>query len=77
MGSGSSALRRLVDAQREWGLSAVLDLSLSAEPSPAAQVAVLRIVQESLSNVVRHAQAAHVDVVVSPSPGGDELVVTV
>lgn len=78
-GDLAQALRRLVDAQRERGLSAVLDLSLSAEPSPAAQVAVLRIVQEGLSNVARHARAERVEVAVwAEAVGlGRELVVTV
>ena len=75
-GDLAQALRRLVDAQRERGLSAVLDLSLSAEPSPAAQVAVLRIVQEGLSNARRHAGApGRVEVRVDRGP--EDLVVEV
>lgn len=72
-----AALRRLTRAPEHHGLDIVLVAELPAQMTSALEVAVLRIVQESLSNVVRHAQAAHVDVVVSPCPGGDELVVTV
>lgn len=43
----------------------------------ALEVAVLRIVQESLSNVVRHARAGRVDVVVSSSSEAGELIITV
>ena len=41
------------------------------------QVAVLRIVQESLSNVGRHSHASHGNVVVSVSSETGELIVTV
>ncbi len=72
-----AALLRLARAQEHHGVHVRVAAELPARMPSALEVAVLRIVQESLSNVVRHAQAAHVDVVVSPCPGGDELVVTV
>lgn len=43
--------------------------------SPAAEVALLRIVQEALNNVARHSGAAHVDVVMRTD--GHELLVSV
>ncbi|TFH53427.1 sensor histidine kinase [Actinomyces viscosus] len=71
-----AALRRLARAQEHHGVDISLVAELPAQMSSAFQVAVLRIVQESLSNVARHAQAQHVDVAVSPSETG-ELIVTV
>lgn len=56
-----------------------MEASLSAGPpadlTPGLQVVVLRLVQEALSNVVRHARAEHAEVLVAPDDG--ELVVTV
>lgn len=72
-----AALRRLARAQEHHGLDISLIAELPAQMTSALQVAVLRIVQESLSNVVRHARAGRVDVVVSSSPEAGELVVTV
>ena len=72
-----AALRRLTRAPEHHGLDIVLVAELPAQMTSALEVAVLRIVQESLSNVVRHARAGRVDVVVSSSPEAGELVVTV
>lgn len=72
-----AALRRLTRSQEHHGLDISLIAELPAQTISALQVAVLRIVQESLSNVVRHAQAGHVDVVVSVSSETGELIVTV
>ena len=72
-----AALRRLTRSQEHHGLDISLIAELPAQTVSALQVAVLRIVQESLSNVVRHAQAGHVDVVVSVSSETGELIVTV
>ena len=65
----AGALRRAVDALERGGVSASLDLSLPEELPPALQVVVLRLVQESLSNVVRHARAHRVEVAVAPIKG--------
>ena len=43
--------------------------------SPDAQVGLFRIVQEALSNVVRHADASHVDIDVHKSREGLELLI--
>ena len=72
-----AALRRLTRAPEHHGLDIVLVAELPAQMTSALEVAVLRIVQESLSNVVRHAQAGHVDVVVSVSSEAGELIITV
>ena len=72
-----AALRRLTRAQENRGLSISLIAELPAHMTSGLQVAVLRIVQESLSNVVRHSHASHVDVVVSVSSETGELIVTV
>lgn len=42
---------------------------------PAVEVQLLRIVQESLANVRKHARATHVRVVLSLKPEGSRLVV--
>ena len=72
-----AALRRLTRAQENRGLSISLIAELPAHMTSGLQVAVLRIVQESLSNVARHSHASHVDVVVSVSSETGELIVTV
>ena len=72
-----AALRRLTRAPEHHGLDIVLVAELPAQMTSALEVAVLRIVQESLSNVVRHARAGRVDVVVSSSSEAGELIITV
>ena len=72
-----AALRRLTRAPEHHGLDIVLVAELPAQMTSALEVAVLRIVQESLSNVVRHARAGRGDVVVSSSSEAGELIITV
>lgn len=77
----------LVETYRRAGLDVQYENSLGSIPAPAIQLAVYRIVQESLTNVGRHAQATTVrialgqdarDYVVSVAddgrglPGGDD-----
>ncbi|MDN4596217.1 sensor histidine kinase [Leifsonia virtsii] len=50
----------LVDTYRSAGLEVDYDVELHSTPSAAAQLALYRIVQESLTNVGRHAQATTV-----------------
>lgn len=50
----------LVDTYRSAGLAVSYDVDLHSTPSAAVQLALYRIVQESLTNVGRHAQATTV-----------------
>jgi len=52
-----ASLPGLIESFRAQGLDVSLDQSLDAVPSAAVQLAVFRIVQESLTNVLRHANA--------------------
>ncbi|MBO3723659.1 sensor histidine kinase [Actinomyces bowdenii] len=56
-GGVASALERLAADQHRHGLEVSLTTSLPEGLPVSRQVAILRTVQESLSNVVRHAQA--------------------
>lgn len=57
---GLEALRTLVASARSSGVETTLDLDVEPGLVPAAtSAATLRIVQESLTNVIRHADAAH------------------
>lgn len=71
------ALRRLAQSREQHGLDISLSLDLPVMMVAALQVTVLRTVQEAMSNIVRHACARHVDIVVFQFPAGNELVVTV
>ncbi|WP_460979608.1 sensor histidine kinase, partial [Pseudactinotalea suaedae] len=67
---GVAAIGGLVDGARSAGL----DVSLSIEVEPAAVPATAgmtayRVVQEALTNVLRHAEADHATVVVTSEPG--------
>ena len=74
-GGLDAALRRLARAQGRRGVEVSLRAPAPADLPPALQVVVLRLVQEALSNVVRHARAERADVLVSAHDG--ELVVVV
>ena len=54
---GLAQLPALVDGMREQGVAVALELRLpeGAEPARAVELAAYRIVQESLTNVLRHA----------------------
>lgn len=69
------ALERLAASSQAHGLDVHLRAELPEGLTPALQVVVLRVVQEALSNVVRHAQAEHACVDVAAV--GGELVMTV
>ncbi|MEX0791176.1 MAG: sensor histidine kinase, partial [Actinomycetota bacterium] len=71
---GMRDLPELVTTANGGGLEATLDIRGNARPLPAAaELTAYRIVQESLTNVIRHAQASRASVVVSYEP----LVVTI
>ena len=62
---GFDALEPLVAATRSAGVETSLELDVAYETVPAATTAaMLRIVQESLTNVIRHARAERASVVV-------------
>lgn len=67
---GLAAIGELVDGARSAGLDVELDLDLdpTSVPAPAGMTAY-RVVQEGLTNVLRHAGAAHAWVVVTSEPG--------
>jgi nitrate/nitrite-specific signal transduction histidine kinase len=79
--------RRFLDALKEYmerwqeqsGVAVELEVSapdaLSQTLSPAAEVQLLRIVQEALSNVRKHARAAHAHVLLKETDGWVEVVV--
>ena len=63
------ALRRLGQSVREaGGLDVQVETTLSERLAPDVETAVYRIVQEALTNVVKHADAARVSIVVSRKP---------
>jgi len=65
------ALRRLGQTVREGGLLDVqVEARLGAQRLPAdVETALYRIVQEALTNVVKHAQARHVSIVLTRKQG--------
>ncbi|MHA7984247.1 sensor histidine kinase [Rathayibacter sp. CAU 1779] len=65
----AEALRRLVDRfQAETGVAAEFVLNGTEHPEPPAiEVVILRVAQECLANVRKHASAGNVDVVLSYS----------
>jgi signal transduction histidine kinase len=60
---GLSRLASLIDQVRGSGLEVVLEVEGSPIPLPAAlELSAYRVVQEALTNTLKHAQASHVDV---------------
>jgi signal transduction histidine kinase len=80
--------RNLLDALREylglWHEQSNVDAELTVDPpeaalsriSPAAELQLLRIVQEALANVRKHAEASCVAVQVTVRPDAVEMVIT-
>ena len=64
-----SRLPGLAASVTAQGVAVELQNSLTAPPPAAVQLAIYRIVQESLTNVVRHAQATRATVSVSAADG--------
>ncbi len=70
------ALERLVDGLRErTGLEIHLAAPLSGRLAPDVETALYRVVQESLTNVVKHAGARRVSVLVTRKHGGVTAVI--
>jgi len=59
---GIADIPALVETTRHAGASITLNQIVSGDVSTASQIAVYRIVQESLSNAVRHAPSSVIDV---------------
>lgn len=73
---GLAALPGLVDAIRQTGLAITLSVTGSPRPLPAgSDLAGYRIVQEALTNVIRHARAATAYVAVVYQPGNVHLAI--
>jgi signal transduction histidine kinase len=73
---GLAGLGRLVDAAREAGVAVDLDVAVAGPgPDAAIEAAAYRIVQESLTNVIRHSGATHAAVTVGVRGDRLELVV--
>jgi signal transduction histidine kinase len=67
---GTADLPDLTDRLRSAGLRVELRLDGTGDLPPAADLTVFRIVQESLTNVVKHANADHCQVTVCARDGG-------
>jgi signal transduction histidine kinase len=64
-----SRLNSLVESVRAQGLDVKLSSEVSSEAPSAVQLAIYRIVQESLTNIVRHANASEANVSVGYDEG--------
>jgi signal transduction histidine kinase len=65
------AVERLAEtfAQRS-GIETVVHAKLEQRPSPEIEITIYRVVQEALTNIVKHAGADHVSIVISNRDGG-------
>jgi signal transduction histidine kinase len=72
----ASALRLYLEETRErFGIAYKLDSRLDEEPPPEVRVIAYRIAQEAITNVVRHAQAASVEVALGARERGVHVTV--
>ncbi|MET0888199.1 MAG: sensor histidine kinase, partial [Mycetocola sp.] len=71
-----SRIPGLLESMRAQGLDVDYTVSLARTPSAAAQLALYRIVQESLTNVLRHAQASRADVRLTETDGTIRLTIS-
>ncbi|QWT23533.1 sensor histidine kinase [Subtercola sp. PAMC28395] len=71
-----SRLPALVKSISTDELSVQLDNRLTSEPPPGVQLALYRIAQESLTNIVRHAGATNAEVLLVEHPADYVLAVT-
>jgi signal transduction histidine kinase len=68
---GLTDVRRLVDSLASSGLAVELRVDGRTQAiAPTLSTAAYRVVQESLTNVLRHSQARHVQVCVATGPAG-------
>jgi nitrate/nitrite-specific signal transduction histidine kinase len=83
LGAGRGLLDALAEYLERWREQSELDAKLTVQPSgaslermpPAAELQLLRIVQEALANVRKHAAARHVEVRITVQPALVETVV--
>ena len=74
---GVRDLETLIERTRQAGLDTSLTVSgPPRELSPGVELSVYRIVQEALTNVIRHADAKHANVVLTYGPSKLELTIT-
>ncbi|MBO0979201.1 sensor histidine kinase [Microbacterium sp. SD291] len=72
---GVDDIPALVETSRRAGASIALAQAVDGDVSPATQIAAYRIVQEAISNAVRHAPGS--EITVSVTAGDDAVAVTV
>ncbi len=73
---GLDDIGALADPLRAAGIGVQSDIRVPEETGAAVQLALYRIAQESLTNVLRHSQAAHVRVSATGTPTGSvELII--
>lgn len=65
---GIADLKPLTDSMRSAGLAVDLNVLGSEELTPALQLTVYRVVQEALTNVIKHAPGSHTRVTVDCAP---------
>lgn len=83
LGSGRGLQDALREYLEQWKEQSEIEASLSIEPAgtvldqlqPAAELQLLRIVQEALANVRKHAGAQHAEVRIRSDPAGLRVVV--
>ncbi|WP_455712225.1 sensor histidine kinase [Streptomyces collinus] len=73
---GLSDLPALIEAVREAGMEVTLSGVVESHMSPAAQLAVYRVAQESLTNALKHATGSPVKVLVAEDHSGVRLEVS-
>jgi signal transduction histidine kinase len=70
------ALRDLADQFHENTLHVEIKAALDERIDPQIELAFYRLAQEAVTNIVKHANAAHVSIVVAVQPGSAILVIT-
>lgn len=70
---GLDRLEELAEPARTSGIDVVIENALESPPSSAVQLALYRIVQESMTNIVRHSDARAVTVTLSELGDAVEL----
>jgi signal transduction histidine kinase len=63
------AVRELLDQQALSGVEISLEVDQPLTPSPTTARLAFRVIRESLRNIVKHAKATHVDVVLRQAEG--------